>query len=268
MVVAVVLSDHDRTCVKSFTRNLKAAGWTMSRFDDVYFPSNGDSIAGSCDLLSGVHSSCTAHVEPFVLRSPPPIQPTPLGAYLWEPFNRPEHSVSLARDDDDFCRQDIRFTATAPTGDAPCPRGVSIKYHIHGHGSDDSSLNGSAVISVDGLCPPFDAGTNQNMFQHLFGIEFHFENHTHVRGISPFEFARCFGFIDNLTHRLSHPACKFSLDSALPGQTSAWIFEQIHAYLVFVRDSNCELFSPSKWAAPAANIQSFVNGAIGTRLPL
>jgi hypothetical protein len=184
MVVAVVLPDHDRTCVKSFTRNLKAAGWTMSRFDDVYFPSNEDSIAGSCDLLFGVHSSCTARVEPFVLRSPPPIQPTPLGAYLWEPFNRPEHSVSLARDDDDFCRQDIRFTATDPTGDAPCPRGVSIKYHIHGHGSDDSSLNGSAVISVDGLCPPFDAGTNQNMFQHLFGIEFHFENHTHVLGIS------------------------------------------------------------------------------------
>jgi hypothetical protein len=87
MVVAVVLPNHDRTCVKSFTRNLKAAGWTMSRFADVYFPSNGDSIAGSCDLLFGVHSSCTARVEPFVLRSPPPIQPTPLGAYLWEPFN-------------------------------------------------------------------------------------------------------------------------------------------------------------------------------------
>jgi hypothetical protein len=162
------------------------------------------------------------------LRSPPPIQPKPLGAYLWEPFNRPEHSVSLARDDDDFCRQDIRFTATDPSGDAPCPRGVSIKYHLHGHGSDESSLNGSAVISVDSLCPLFDAGTNQNMFQHLFGIEFHFENHTHVRGISPFEFARCFGFIDNLTHRLSHPACKLSLDSALPGQTSARIFEQVH----------------------------------------
>ena len=105
------------------------------------------------------------------------------------------------------------------------------------------------------------------MFQHLFGIEFHFENHTHVRGISPFEFARCFGFTDNLTHRLSHPECRFSLDAALPGQTSAWIFGQVHAYLVFVRDSNCKLFSPNKWAAPAAHIQSFVNGGIGTRLP-
>jgi hypothetical protein len=34
-----------------------------------------------------------------------------------------------------------------------------------------------------------------------------------------------------------------------------------------VCNSNCELFSPIKWAAPAAPIQSFVNGAIGTRLP-
>ena len=54
MVVALVLSDHDRTCVKSFTRILKAAGWSISQFDDVYFPSNGDSIADSCDLLFGV----------------------------------------------------------------------------------------------------------------------------------------------------------------------------------------------------------------------
>ncbi len=34
-----------------------------------------------------------------------------------------------------------------------------------------------------------------------------------------------------------------------------------------MRDLNCKIFSPNKWAAPAASIQSFVNGAIGTRLP-
>ena len=87
MVVAVILPDHDRTSVRSFSRILKSSGWSLSRFDDVYFPSNGDCIAGSCDLLFGVHSSCTARVEPFELRLPPPIQPKPLGAYLWEPFN-------------------------------------------------------------------------------------------------------------------------------------------------------------------------------------
>ncbi len=105
------------------------------------------------------------------------------------------------------------------------------------------------------------------MFQHLFGIKFHFGDHTHVRGISPFKFAQCFGYIDNLTYRLSHPSCKFALNLVVPYHTSAWIFEQIHAYLVFVWDLNCEIFSPDKWAAPAASIQSFMNGAIGTRLP-
>jgi hypothetical protein len=90
--------------------------------------------------------------------------------------------------------------AAEPSGNTPSPCGVDIKYYLHGHGSDESSCSGSAVISVDGLCPPFDAGTNQIMFQHLFVIEFHFENHAHVRGILPFDFARCFGFTDNLTH--------------------------------------------------------------------
>ena len=128
-------------------------------------------------------------------------------------------------------------------------------------------LAGAAVISSDGLCPPFDASPNNNLFQHLFGIEFNYDNHSRVRGISPFEFARCFGFIDDLTYRLSQPANKFSLDAAVPARTSAWLFEQVHAHLTFIRDSNCEIFSPNQFAAPAATIQAFVNGAISSCLP-
>ncbi len=45
------------------------------------------------------------------------------------------------------------------------------------------------------------------------------------------------------------------------------LFEQIHAYLTFIRDLNCEIFSPNQFAAPSATIQAFVNGAIGARLP-
>ena len=82
-------------------------------------------------------------------------------------------------------------------------------------------LAGAAVISSDGLCPPFDASPNNNLFQHLFGIEFNYDNHSRVRGISPFEFARCFGFINDLTYCLSQPANKFSLDAAVPARTSA-----------------------------------------------
>ena len=170
-------------------------------------------------------------------------------------------------DDVDFMRQDVKFTAMLPPLTFIHPPGVLLKYFLHGCHSDESMLAGVAVVSSDGLCPPFDAGPNKNLVQHLFGIEFNYKNHSCVRGISPFEFARCFGFNNDLIYHLSQPANKFSLDAAVPARTSAWLFEQIHAHLTFIRDSNCEIFSPNQFAAPAATIQAFVNGAIGARLP-
>ncbi len=113
----------------------------------------------------------------------------------------------------------------------------------------------------------FDACPNTNLFQHLFGIEFAFEDHLCVRGILPFKFAHCFVFTDDLTYRLSHPKNKFCLDGTIPGRTSSWPFKQIHAHLVFLRDSNCEIISPKQYAASVATIQTFVNGTIGLRLP-
>ena len=255
--VAIVIPDHEGRCVKLFIRQLKTSGWCISTFDDVFFPDHGNTVSGRCNIVIGVHSSCSSTVAPIDLKPSPPIQPQRLCLFLWEPFNRTEHLVSLARDYEDFICQDTRFTTTEPTLD----KGVVVKYYLHGHGADESILNGSAVISSDGLCPPFYAGSNQNLFQHLFGIEFHYEGHTRVRGISPYKFARCFGFVDDLTYRLSHPSCKFALDAAIPSNTSAWIFDQVHAALINLRDANGEIFSPNQWAAPAATIQSFVNGA-------
>ena len=53
----------------------------------------------------------------------------------------------------------------------------------------------------------------------------------------------------------------------MPARTSAWLFDQVHSHLVYLWDSNCEVFSPNQFAAPAATIQTLVNGAICTRLP-
>jgi hypothetical protein len=53
----------------------------------------------------------------------------------------------------------------------------------------------------------------------------------------------------------------------MPGRMSAWLFEQVHSHLVCIRDDNSEVFSPSQFAAPAATIQTLVNGAICSRLP-
>ena len=266
MIVAIIIPDHDGRCVKSFTASLKSTGWCLSSTETT-FPTHGDTILSSCRIIIGIHSSCASTVEPLTLKPPPPSLTCPIGLSLWEPFNRPEHSMSLAKDDDDFMRQDVKFIAIPTEPTVTIPPGVLVKNYLHGHHSDASMLAGAAVVSSDGLCPPFDASPNKNMFQHLFGIKFHYENHSHVHGISPFEFSRCFGFSNDLTYWLSQPVNKFCLDAAVPGRTSEWLFDQVHAHLTFIRDSNCEIFRPNQFAAPAATIQAFVNGAIGARLP-
>ena len=50
-------------------------------------------------------------------------------------------------------------------------------------------------------------------------------------------------------------------------QNFAWIFEQVHSHLVHLGDANSEVYSPDQFAAPAATIQTIVNGAVCTSLP-
>jgi hypothetical protein len=57
------------------------------------------------------------------------------------------------------------------------------------------------------------------------------------------------------------------MDAAMPARTSAWLLEQVHSHLSYLRDANSEIFLPNQFAAPAATIQAFVNGAIGVCLP-
>jgi hypothetical protein len=52
----------------------------------------------------------------------------------------------------------------------------------------------------------------------------------------------------------------------MPTKTLAWIFEQVYSHLVHLRNSNSEVFSPNQFAAPAATIQTLVNGTVCTRL--
>jgi hypothetical protein len=59
----------------------------------------------------------------------------------------------------------------------------------------------------------------------------------------------------------------FALDAGIPALTSAWIFDHILDRLLSIRDSTTEIFQPNQFAAPAATIQAFLGGAVGTRLP-
>ncbi len=48
------------------------------------------------------------------------------------------------------------------------------------------------------------------MFQHLFDIEFNYNNHARVRGILPFKFAWCFGSLEEKI-KLSAVVCRLSV---------------------------------------------------------
>ncbi len=264
----MVHPDNDGQSIKTFTKNLKSNGWIVSS-SDVSYPDLGNPFAGSCQLILGIHLSCPANVEPLLLKHPPAILSCSLAGFIWEPFNWPEHSISLARDDPSFATQDgPTMTITLSKSATHSPSSVHLKYHIHCAGSDNSILVGSDVISVDGLCPACNACPNLNIFQTYFGVKFHYNAHSYICAISPFKFVRCFGFIDQLTYRLSQPPYKLSIDAVMPAHTSAWLFKQVHAHLVYLRDSNCKIFSPNQFAAPAATIEAFINGAIGVWLPL
>jgi len=160
-----------------------------------------------------------------------------LGTIHW-----PEHVISLAHDDADFNEQDSRLKVSNPKLAQNTDRNVIIKYSIHRPDSDDTLSVGLEVISVDGLCPAFNACPNSNIFQTYFGIEFNHEGHSYIRAILSYKFVCCFNFIDQLTYRLSQPPHKFCVDTAMPARTSEWLFKQIHAHLVYLQDANSELF--------------------------
>jgi hypothetical protein len=97
-------------------------------------------------------------------------------------------------------------------------------------------------------------------------IFFH-EGHTYIRPISPFKFVSCHRLSDEITYKLLHPSNTFCLDAAVPGLTSTCIFDNIHERCVHILVQNCELFDPLQYVAPAAFVQTFLNSAVGVRLP-
>ncbi len=145
--------------------------------------------------------------------------------------------------------------------------GVLVQYHLNRHSQNATILAGSSVLSWERVCSPFEPCPNQNLFQQFFGIKFHHDDHTNVRAILTYDFSRCFWLVENIQYRLSHDRYKFGLDAAMPGHTLSWIFDQVHSHLVYLCDANSEIFLPNQFAAPAAMIQTLVNGAICTSLP-
>ena len=123
----------------------------------------GDLVGDCCLIITAVHSSSASDFDPLVLKPPPSTNVRLLRSYIWESFNRPEHSICYGHDDKDFSKDDTcQMTATTPKpANTLSHIGVVIKYHLHRNDSDVSILAGSSVLSEDRLCPPFKSCPNQ-----------------------------------------------------------------------------------------------------------
>jgi hypothetical protein len=53
----------------------------------------------------------------------------------------------------------------------------------------------------------------------------------------------------------------------MPGLTSVHIFDDIHEHCNHIQAQTCKLFDPRQYASPAAFVQTFLNDAVGVRLP-
>jgi hypothetical protein len=269
MFVAFVHPDHNCRSVSKFVTQLSTLGWVISSMK-CSFPDYGDSVIGTTTVVVGVHSNSQSKVNALSFRTPPAPKPLPLAAFVWQPFNKKQYGLSFAREDSSFndaSMPSVLASLLSASVLSSLPSDLRPLYYLHLQGTDHTILNGAAVLSQDSLCPPFDGSSTTNLFKCHFGIEFHDADHTYVRPFSPFEFTSCFGLVDQLRYWISQHGNWFALDAGIPALTSAWIFDHILDRLLSIRDSTTEIFQPNQFAAPAATIQAFLGGAVGTRLP-
>jgi hypothetical protein len=267
IIIAMIHPDHDGRSVKTFSANLKSNGWVLSS-TDVFYPNLGDTIAGSCCLIIAIHSSCTSTVNPLLLKRPPLVPTHPIGEFIWEPFNRPEHAISLAHNDADFDKQDTQLKVSTIKSMPNNDRGIIIKYSIHRPDSDNTVLVGLEVISVDGLCPAFNACPNLNISKPILDSSL-IMRVTHTS--KPFHptnlFTASTSSTSSLTDSFNHHTNFASTPLCLLAHPSGYSSKSTHIWCTLEIDANSELFLPNQFAAPAATIQAFVNGAIRIWLP-
>ena len=121
-------------------------------------------------------------VGPIQLIMPPKLEPNPLGAYIHEPFNFSQYAVCYGRhaaafNSDEACQMVISDPKLSET-----VIGTAVKTAYCLRWAESSALTAarSLVLHPSSLCPPLEWCKNQNLFQHLFRVEFHYDGHTYV----------------------------------------------------------------------------------------
>ncbi len=270
LFVAFVHPDHDVRSVSKFVSQLSTTGWIISTTFLCSFPDYSDYVAVGTSIIVGIHTNTQSKVKKLQFQMPPSPKPVPLAAFLWPPFNKKEFGIYFVKDDESFNDGSTpALMVTLPSSSilASMFCGVSPAYFLHSVNSDATILNGAAILSPHSLCLAFDGSSTTNLFKCHFGVEFHYEEHTYVRAISPFEFTSCFGLMDNLQYRLSQHGNWFALDAGIHSSTSSWVFDHILERLVSIHNANMEIYQPNQYADPAATIQAFLSGAVTTQLP-
>ncbi len=125
IIIAMIHHDHNGCSMNTFSLNLKSNSWVLSS-KDVFYPDLGDPIAGSCCLITTVHSFCTSTVNSLLLKQPPLVTPRTLGEFIWEPFICTKHAISLARDNADLGKQVTRLKTSTPILTPNNDRGIII----------------------------------------------------------------------------------------------------------------------------------------------
>ena len=166
LFVAFVHPDHDGRLVSKFVKTLTLSGWVISS-TKISFPDLGDSIIGTTNILVGIHDSTQSKVEALSFRTPPSPRPLPLAAFIWEPFNCKEYSVSFAKGDDAFSSKGnngIQATSLSSSMASCMPTGVKVLYFLHKRDADTACVAGASVLSLASLCPPYNCSPNTNLF--------------------------------------------------------------------------------------------------------
>ncbi len=140
-------------------------------------------------------------------------------------------------------------------------------YNLHRKHNNPAVLVGPLSLTLMD-CAQLSIRTQIQIYlETIFGVEFIHNGHTYIRAISPFEFVSCFRLTDELTYQLSQHCNSFCMDATIPVISLAQIFKQIRERCIHVRSCNFKICKPNQFAAPAACVQTFLNSAVGVRMP-
>ncbi|KAL3785603.1 hypothetical protein HJC23_004751 [Cyclotella cryptica] len=245
----------------SFHETLKQDLWITST-TSLQFPTFGDSIDNTATALLGVHRSTQSSVDALYINTPPQARCRTIHDFIHTPFNESTYAHMNRMSDNDT------LVAINPV---PVPPPTSryhstCLYNLLPVKCEHDTTIGAGVFDTSHLFPPLDP-QNDNLFGQSFGIEFDCMDMRLVRPISPYEFAKGFGYSDQLTCKLAERSYFHLLLDGIPALTSSAVLNCIVHRLRDIRDSSIPVDESTPFVATAATAQVLFNGATGISLP-